>query len=250
VRGWGALMAGLALASPAGAEGCRLALVLALDVSVSVDAEEDRLQREGLARALLAPEVARAFLAGDPVAVFAFEWSGAASQRALLAGWVLVEDGEDLVHVAEAIAGSERRVGPSDFTAIGAALEFAGAALREAPECRARTVDVSGDGQINDGPRPAAVYAEPSWGGVTVNALVIGGAEDGPGLGAWFEANVLRGPGAFWLLADGYGDYERAMRAKLLRELEHTVVSGSPGSGAARVSRCSGSGRTSSAPPA
>ena len=246
MRGWAfALTAGLALAGPAGAEGCRLALVLALDVSVSVDSKEDRLQREGLARALLAPEVAQAFLVGDPVAVFAFEWSGAFSQRALLPGWVLVEDGEDLVRVAQAVAGSERRAGPSDFTAIGAALGFAGAALAEAPDCRARVVDVSGDGTINDGPRPAAIYADPTWDGVTVNALVIGGAEDGPRLGAWFEANVLRGPGAFWLLADGYGDYERAMRAKLLRELEHTVVSGGPG-----VSRCSGSGRTSTAPPA
>ena len=223
---------GAALAGGAEAEGCRLALVLALDVSVSVNAEEDRLQREGLARAMLAPEVARAFLAGDPVAVFAFEWSGARSQRPLLPGWVLIENETDLAGLAGAIAASERTVGPSDFTAIGAALEYAGAALEEAPACRARTVDVSGDGQINDGPRPAAVYEDALWDGITVNALVIGGAEPGESLGDWFEAHVVRGPGAFWMLADGYADYERAMRAKLLRELEHTVISGEPGGGA------------------
>jgi hypothetical protein len=228
----GALAAALALAGPAGAEGCRLALVLALDVSVSVNAEEDRLQREGLARAMLAPEVARAFLAGDPVAVFAFEWSGSRSQRALLPGWVLVEEEGDLARVAEALVRSDRMVGPSDFTAVGAALAFAAAALTEAPPCRARTVDVSGDGRINDGPRPADVYEDPLWDSVTVNALVIGGAEPGDSLGAWFEAHVVRGPGAFWMLADGYGDYERAMRAKLLRELEHTVISGEPAGGA------------------
>jgi hypothetical protein len=230
-RGLGTAALALSLAGPAEAEGCRLALVLALDVSVSVDAAEDRLQREGLARSLLAPEVARAFLLGDPVAVLAFEWSGARSQRMLTPGWVLVETEADLARLAEAIEGSERRQGPSDFTAVGAALEFAEGALREAPACRARTVDVSGDGQINDGPRPAAVYADPFWDGVRVNALVIGGAEPAAILGAWFESNVLRGSGAFWLLADGYEDYEQAMRAKLLRELEHTVVSGEPAGG-------------------
>ncbi|EYD78323.1 identified by similarity to GB.1 [Rubellimicrobium mesophilum DSM 19309] len=195
MRTWGGLALALGLAGPAGAEGCRLALVLALDVSVSVDAEEDRLQREGLARALMAPEVASAFLRGDPVALFAFDWSGAASQRAILPGWVVVEAQADLARVAAAIAGSRRTTGPSDFTAVGAALEFAGAALAEAPPCRGRTVDISGDGQINDGPRPSAVYADPLWEGVTVNALVIGGAEDGRTLGAWFEADVCGDPG-------------------------------------------------------
>ena len=65
----------LGLTSPAMAQDCRLALVLALDVSSSVDAIEDRLQRDGLARALLAPEVVRAFVTGEPVALFAFEGS-------------------------------------------------------------------------------------------------------------------------------------------------------------------------------
>jgi hypothetical protein len=222
----GSWLAALAVAGPAEAEGCRLALVLALDVSISVDAEEDRLQREGLARALLAPEVVAAFLAGDPVALHAFEWSGARSQSAILPGWEVVRTPADLGRIAEAIRRSERRHGPGDFTAVGAALAHAAEMLGEAPACRARTVDVSGDGRNNDGPQVEDVVRSAAFEGVTVNALVIGGAEDGGLLAEWFDANVLRGPGAFRVLADGYGDYERAMRAKLMRELEHRVVSG------------------------
>ena len=67
IRGTWALLALLGLAAPASGEDCRLALVLALDVSGSVDPMEDRLQREGLARALLAPEVVQAFLRDEPV---------------------------------------------------------------------------------------------------------------------------------------------------------------------------------------
>ena len=61
------------LASLARAQECRLTLVLALDVSASMDSEDDRLQRQGLAGALLAPEVVQAFLVGDPVALYVFQ---------------------------------------------------------------------------------------------------------------------------------------------------------------------------------
>ena len=63
----------LALGAPVTAQDCHLALVLALDVSSSGDEHQDRFQRQGTGRALLAPEVTEAFLTGDPVAIFAFE---------------------------------------------------------------------------------------------------------------------------------------------------------------------------------
>ena len=225
----------LGLASPALAEDCRLALVLALDVSGSVDAQEDLLQREGLAHALLAPDVVRAFLWGDPVAVHAFEWSGHRSQTKLLSDWQLIRSQDDLARVAAAIAHTHR----SKFhdaeagTALGAALAYADQTVNEAPECRAQTVDVSGDGISNIGPAPAAIYASGRLDEVTVNALVVGGATDSHDrvsrdrqLVTYFEAEVLHGPDAFWILANGYEDYERAMAAKLLRELEAPMVSG------------------------
>jgi hypothetical protein len=197
----------------AAAQDCRLALVLALDVSSSVDTEEDRLQREGLARALVAPEVVRAFLAGGPVALAAFEWSGSMSQVALFPGWEMVDDAGDLQLP----------------TGVGAALGHAADLLRDGPDCRARTVDVSGDGLHNEGYSPAQAYRAFPFDGVTVNALIIGGAggEDAQ-LVAWFQAEVLRGPGAFSIYADGYEAYEEAMQAKLLRELELPAVGKGP----------------------
>lgn len=230
------LAAVLALASPAQAESCRLALVLALDVSSSVDASEDHLQREGLARALVAPEVAQAFLAGEPVALYVFEWSGPYHQAALGSGWQMVRSEGDLVRVAATIAASRPDTGRiTRTTAVGSALAYAAVALDSAPRCWARVVDIAGDGKSNHGHEPTLVYQLPQFNGVTVNALVVGGAQVNGGvrvndgdLVTWFYANVLHGPGAFWVLANGYEDYERAMQDKLRRELELPLVSGIP----------------------
>jgi hypothetical protein len=219
----GCLLAlGLALPGAAGA-ACRLALVLALDVSSSVDASEDRLQREGLAKALLAPEVVRAFLAGDPVALYVFEWSGRSVQVPLLPSWMVVRSEEDLERIAGTVAASLRSRDDSS-TAVGAALRFAAGALEAGPDCGARTIDVSGDGIGNDGVRPRAVY----WTfppDVTVNALVIGGERMDSPLVTWFASEVVRGPESFWMHLSGYAGYGEAMRRKLLRELLVPAVS-------------------------
>ncbi len=210
------------LGGPVAAD-CRLALVLALDVSSSVDAREDRLQREGLAAAMLAPRVREAFLSGDPVAVYGFEWSGSRSQVPLTRGWEMIEDEEDLQRLANRVAKSVRSRSNLP-TAVGPALGHAASMLRDGPDCRARTVDVAGDGVHNEGFSPALAYAEFPFDGVTVNALIVGGADDDAQLVAWYQAEVLRGPGAFSVYAAGYEDYERAMEMKLLRELEMPAV--------------------------
>lgn len=230
----------LAYTGPAAALDCRLALVLAIDVSGSVGAVEDRLQRGGLAAALLAPEVERAFLEGGPVALYVFEWAGEASQVALLAGWQMIEGERDLVQAA-AVIGQSRRTGfphTEDGTALGAALIHASEAFAAGPDCRERIVDVSGDGVSNLGPEPEAVYRSYPFDGVTVNALVIDTPEEDPFLAArmgydgelvkWFTSAVLHGPGSFFVLADDFEDYERAMTAKLLRELQLPLMSGWP----------------------
>lgn len=214
-------LAALLAAGPA--EACRLALVLALDVSSSVDPSEDRLQREGLARALLAPEVVRAALSGDPIAVYAFEWSGSRAQAALLPGWVTIAEEADLRAVAGAIAGSVR--GRDDLgTALGAALGHAAEAFASGPACRAQTLDISGDGIGNEGAEPRDAYAAHPYEGITVNALVIGGERAGSQLIAWFAEEVIRGEGAFWIHAPDFAAYEEAMRIKLLRELQPAFV--------------------------
>jgi hypothetical protein len=235
----------LAQALPAQAEDCRLALVLALDVSGSVSAADDRLQREGLAAALLAPEVTRAFLTGGPVALYVFEWAGSSSQAALLPGWEMIQGEHDLLRVAGALtqgrhSGLRSSGLVQDGTAVGSALVHAAAALESGPGCLARTVDVSGDGVNSQGIDPAFVI-ESLYDGITVNALVIMESYDDPMLdrryggdallATWFSDAVLNGPGAFYVVADGYEDYERAMTVKLLREigvpqLSHAVTSG------------------------
>ncbi len=226
----------LVLAAPAVAADCRLALALALDVSSSVDAREYSLQREGLARAFVDQEVARLFLQNKPVAVYVFEWASPSMQEPLLPGWRLVESEADLAHIAATLR-KHPRTGARDLqrtTAVGAALVHASSALAAVPQCRAHTVDVSGDGRNNVGFEPRYVYANYPFDGVTVNALVITGAagpnnpsEDG-GLTAWFRSNVLHGRAAFSIVADGYDDFQRAMKEKLLRELQTPDVSGLP----------------------
>jgi hypothetical protein len=228
IRATWALLALLGLAIPASGEDCRLALVLALDVSGSVDPMEDRLQREGLVRA---------FLRDEPVAVFVFEWASISYQEDLTPDWQMVRSEEDLARIAAVIdtsrgqaeEGSRANAGG---TAMGAALVHAALALGRAPDCHAQTVDVSGDGENNAGIGPEIVYESPLLDGVTVNALIIDRLRAKAlqpqeiRLVSWFQAHVLHGPGAFWILAEGYLDHERAIKAKLLRELEVPTVSG------------------------
>jgi hypothetical protein len=223
-----------ALTGPAAAQDCRLALALALDVSGSVDEGELRLMREGLARALLAPTVERAFLSGEPVALYVFEWAGQQWQRPITPGWQMVEREGDLLRIADAVAQVPDSLSlslPYTPTALGKALSHAGHALAQSPGCRALTVDVSGDGWNNDGYDPDTAYAVPHFEGVTVNALVIAvGSEDDDQLVEWFQSEVLRGPAAFYIFADGYEDFERAMTEKLQREVELPLMSGWPAS--------------------
>ncbi|MEM6638065.1 MAG: DUF1194 domain-containing protein [Pseudomonadota bacterium] len=202
--------------------GCRLALILALDISSSVDAREDALQRGGLAAALVASEVVEAALSvpGEPVALAIFEWSGRYQQDMLLP-WTLLTGPEDLLTAAERIATSKRSY--AEFpTALGYALGYAAGVFRDAPECLRKTIDVSGDGVNNDGFGPHLAYAHFPLDGVTVNGLAITGQADD--LIDYYRRELIRGPGAFVIEATSFADFERAMREKLRREMEAPVL--------------------------
>ena len=212
------------LAGPAVAE-CRLALVLAIDVSSSVDAAEDALQRGGLAAALIAPEVEVAvFSAPLPVALAAYEWSGRYNQVMLL-DWTMLNAPADLAAAAERIGTSRRS--HNDFpTAMGYALGFGAGLFEDGPDCHFRTLDIAGDGVNNDGFPPRTAYAEFPFDGITVNGLVVNAAdfEGEINLISFYEEEVIRGPGAFIEIANGFADYEEAMRRKLVRELSSMAV--------------------------
>lgn len=202
------------------AQACRLALVLAIDVSTSVDSKEDALQRQGLANALRAPDVQDAFLiSSDPVSLLVFEWSGRYHQKVLI-NWQDIRTASDLQDAANQIAGSIR--GQSEFpTAMGYALGYAATRLREKPDCVAKTIDVAGDGINNEGFGPAEAYNAFAFENVTVNGLVVDASllETRAELITFFTQNVIRGAGSFVEVANGFDDYEDTMRRKLIREL-------------------------------
>ena len=218
-----ALALALGTAGMAGAE-CRQALALGLDVSGSVDGGEYRLQLDGLAAALDTPEV-REVLLGDPgwpVRLAVYEWSGPRQfNRRLLVGWSEITDAAALARVTDTLRGTARRkADPS--TALGSALSYGTALLATQTDCPKRTLDLSGDGKNNTGPRPRDV-ASPDW--LTVNGLTVA-RTDGTQqislqeLTAYYQANVIRGPAAFVEAAEGFDDFQNAMTRKLLREIQ------------------------------
>ncbi|WP_375551695.1 DUF1194 domain-containing protein [Rhodophyticola porphyridii] len=202
-------------------EQCRLALLLAMDVSASVDEAEYALQINGLVSALLSPEVQNGFFNGPgPVALGIYEWSGR-FQQDILVDWTLIETQEDLVGVTEQIAAATRS--HADFpTALGYAIGYAAERFAEAPPCLFQTLDISGDGQNNDGFPPAAAYEHFPLDNITVNGLAIGGASREIEL--YYEQEVIRGPGAFVEHAINHEHFEEVMRRKLERELRVMIL--------------------------
>ncbi len=222
-----ALAAGLAWAAGAGwAQDCRLALLLALDVSSSVDASEYQLQKEGLAAALRAPDVRRVILEGDgAVALAVYEWSGR-RQSALVLDWTLLLTDAEIDAAADRVLASARS--HTRFpTAMGYALGFGATLLARGPACLRRVIDVSGDGVSNDGFGPALAYRHFPFDGVTVNGLAVLGADEE--VETYYRERVRFGPGAFVETSTGYLGFREAMERKLFREINDMMVGGLPG---------------------
>ncbi len=220
-------------ASVSAQEVCRQALALGLDVSGSVDAREYRLQLDGLAAALDSGAVRAALLEQPeaPVEILVYEWSGPADQVTLLP-WVRITDARALDAAIEILRGLERREGATPGTALGVAM-LHGARMLEKRPCWRKTLDISGDGKSNLGPRPRSVKPQLEGTGITINALVIGADDPAVGdrrqgeigeLSAYFNAEVILGPDAFVEVALGFEGYAAAMEIKLLRELDGMVL--------------------------
>ena len=196
------------------AAACDLALLLAVDVSGSVDPDEYRLQMDGLAEGLRDPLVSEALVRGR-AQVSLVQWTGS-SRQVVAIPWTEIVDFHALDDFAETVAGGPR-VWRNYSTAIGEALSFSIPLFDTMDACALKIIDVSGDGFSNEGLSPAGVHPRLKAAGITVNAIAIEQSE--PDLTAYFFENVIVGDGAFVETALSFADYPEKIRRKLLREV-------------------------------
>lgn len=216
----------------AAAQAVDVALVLAADVSRSINDEEFALQRRGYAAAITNPTVLDAIRSGrhGAIAIAFVEWAGEAEQKTVVE-WTLIGEAADARKFAAALADAPRSyVGR---TAIGSAIDFSLGLLDESGFVADRNViDVSGDGTSNQGrsvtdARDAALSA-----GATINGLAIfnrrAASEGGylalhtnppGGLAQYYHDNVIGGPGAFVVPIDDFKSFDEAMIRKLVSEI-------------------------------
>lgn len=218
-----------ASAGPAMADTVDLALVLAVDVSRSIDDGEYDLQRKGYAAALSDPRVLRAILSGENgrIALCYFEWSGEASQQVVV-DWTVIHDAESAGRVAAQLQEAPRPF--ANRTSLGVAIDYAMALLgRTSHRATRRVIDVSGDGTNTNGVEPAAARDTAVAQGITINGLVIDNPHEMPwmpwhthppgGLDAYYREHVAGGPGAFVMKADNFEAFATAIIDKLVREI-------------------------------
>lgn len=203
----------IALLAASPVVACELALVLAVDVSGSVDKGEYDIQLQGLAMGLRDGIVVDALIE-QQAQITLIQWTGASRQRQTIP-WRRVKSADDVYTLANEIAGN-RRVWHSYSTAIGEALIAAEEALSDVMYCKRKVIDVSGDGVSNEGIMPSERHAVLSAMGVTINALAI--ETDDADLTGWFYENLIHGHGAFVMTANGFDDYPAQIRQKLQRE--------------------------------
>jgi hypothetical protein len=195
-----------------------LALVLAVDVSSSVNEERFALQREGLAAGLASPAVLAAITGGpqQTIELAVVEWS---EEQSVSVEWTIIRAPADLDRVRKALLTSPRpQVGFK--TDVGGAIKKAITLLEVAPLAADRKViDVSGDGEQNAGKVRAEEMREAAVAkGITVNGLPITSSEEAE-VDRWYKANVIGGDGAFLVVANGHDTFSDAIRQKLTLEI-------------------------------
>jgi hypothetical protein len=199
-----------------------LELVLAVDVSASVDPPEFELQTRGLAEAFRDPEVQAALQAPGRhgIAVALMQWSGR-FQQVVGVDWTLVHDAPSAEAFARRIETMARRFQAE--TGIAGALAFAIRQLQQNRFAGTRQViDISGDGPSNVGGPPDGVRDAAAAAKITINGLAI--VNDVPKLDLYYADHVIGGPDTFLIVAKDFEDFARAIRRKLLREIESAPI--------------------------
>ncbi|WP_424811628.1 DUF1194 domain-containing protein [Roseococcus sp. YIM B11640] len=200
-------------------------LVLAVDVSRSVDAEEQEMQFNGYAAAFRDPRLIEAMMRGPigSIACTFFTWSDWNIQEHLVP-WMKLDSPAAAERFAQALDAAPRRT--HLYTSISGAMDFASGLFGQGFEGTRRVVDISGDG-INNSGRDVNLAREDALNkGIVLNGLaVLDRTPPPPGLGAmqpldeYYRERVIGGPGAFLMVAEGFESFEQAVRRKIIREV-------------------------------
>jgi hypothetical protein len=211
------------------ADDVDLLLVLAVDVSRSIDATKFQLQREGYAAAVSDPHVLEAIGSGriGRIGLTLVEWSGVGAQKVVV-DWTAIGDVESAKGFGDRLLEAPRSF--ADRTSISAGIEFALGQIDKAPYASARhTIDVSGDGTNNAGPDVAAARDAAVAKGITINGLPI--LSENPmswnpdhtnppgGLANYYRSNVMGGPSAFVMVAENFNSFGQAIVKKMIAEV-------------------------------
>ncbi|HMK68789.1 MAG TPA: DUF1194 domain-containing protein [Stellaceae bacterium] len=219
-RALGVLALGyLLLASPGWGETRKvdLALILAIDVSGSVNEERWRLQRLGYETAFKSAEVIQAITSGQhkAIAVTMVEWAGQRHQKQVI-DWTIVSDETSAVAFASAMLEAPRVY--TDWTSISGALDFCVPLFDDSGvEASRKVIDVSGDGVNNQGRPLDDARAEAVAKGIIINGLAI--LSDYEFLDEYYQEHVVGGPGAFMVVVKDYSSFAQGVQAKLVREI-------------------------------
>jgi Protein of unknown function (DUF1194) len=206
-----------------------LLLVLASDVSRSVDHQKFILQREGYAAAISNPQVLDAIRSGPygKIAVSFVEWSGYGAQKVVI-DWTAIDGPVAARRFGDQLAEAPRSF--ADRTSISGGIDFSVEQLKRSPfQSSRQTIDVSGDGTNNAGRDVRLARDEAVAKGITINGLVILSERQVPwnpehtnppgGLEKYYKDNVVGGPGAFVVAADGFESFGRAIIKKMIAEI-------------------------------
>jgi hypothetical protein len=224
------VLALFAWSSPAfAAEQVDLKLVIATDVSGSINDEESRLQREGTAGAFLDADVVKAIRNGSlgRIAVAMIDFSSPDYDKVII-DWQIIRDKASATSFAELVRASPRT--PGRRTSVSSALEL-GSLLIESSEkdivATRKVIDVSGDGPNNDGNPMRETHDRVVGQGIVVNGLPI--MDDNangyfPNLDKYYAACVAGGRGSFVVVVRSFKDFGAAMRHKLILEISQNEV--------------------------
>ena len=227
--GIAALTVVIASAFARAAERVDLLLVLAADISRSMDEAKFQLQRSGYAAAFSNPQVIEAIRAGPSgrIALTFIEWSGPLSQQ-IVVDWTLINNDRMAHEFSDRIVEAPRAF--ADSTSISGGIAFAMAQLERAPyQAHRRIIDVSGDGDNNGGRPVTAARDEAVAKGITINGLVIlteppslsysNHTNPPSGLANYYRDNVIGGPGAFVMVAESPHSFGNILIKKVIAEL-------------------------------